>query len=426
MLVRTRQARQLGRAAAMLLASLALVAAANADPPIPLDRARNVLEEARLACAEDAGALWGLSLCGPLVLVDPQTRFAVANQADGGGVLRAEGGVFAGVLPPDVVVANTATRWSGKLWTMVMWQSIGPRPAQQRRLLMHESFHRIQADLGFPATNANNPHLDSLEGRYWLLLELRALASALRADQAGPAISDALAFRARRQSLFGGAGALERALENNEGLAEYTGYALRGTTEAETRQTLARQLENVDRSSSFVRGFAYSTGPAYGLLLDAVDAGWRRSYKASSDLAAALAAAAKLSPAEDPEARAGSYDGDSLRASEQERARLQAARVAAYRARLVDGPVLAIPLEAAQYGFDPNTVVALGDAGTVYPSLEVAGPWGTVATDAGVRVDAARKLLLFSADDRKQLRLNAGWLLKPGARPGDLLLSPSP
>ncbi len=359
----------------MLLASLALVATA-ADAPLPLDRARNVLEEARLACVEDGGALWGISLCGPLVLVDPESRFAVANEADGAGVLKAEGGVFAGVLPSDVVVANTATRWSGRLWTMVMWPSIGPRPVQQRRLLMHESFHRIQADLGLPAANANNPHLDSLEGRYWFLLELRALAAALRAPEAGPAIRDALAFRARRQSLFEGAAALERALENNEGLAEYTGYALRGTAAAETRLTLARRLEDVDREASFVRGFAYSTGPAYGLLLDTADAGWRRSYKASSDLAATLAAAAKLSPAEDPEARARSYDGGSLRASEEERARLQAARVAEYRARLVDGPVLAIPLEAAQYGFDPNSVVALGDAGTVYPSLEVYRPLG--------------------------------------------------
>ena len=410
----------------MLLASLALLAAASADPPLPLDRAKNVLEEAKLACAEDGGQLWGLSLCGPTILVDPQTRFAVANEADGGGVLKADSGVFAGVLASDVVVANTATRWSGKLWTMVMWQSIGPHPAQQRRLLMHESFHRIQADLGLPATNANNPHLDSLEGRYWFLLELRALAAALRAETARPAIQDALAFRARRQSLFEGAAELERALENNEGLAEYTGYALRGTVEEETRLALARRLEGEGREASFVRGFAYSTGPAYGLLLDAADPGWRRTYSASSDLAATLGAAAKASPADDAVARARSYDDGSLRASEEERARVQAARVAAYRARLVDGPVLVIPLEAAQYGFDPNAVVALGDAGTVYPSLEVSGPWGTIGTDAGARVDAARGVLLFSADDRTRLRLNEGWRLKPGARPGDLLLSASP
>ena len=253
----------------------------------------------------------------------------MANEADGAGVLKAEGGVFAGVLPSDVVVANTATRWSGTLWTMVMWPSIGPRPAQQRRLLMHESFHRIQADLGLPAANANNPHLDSLEGRYWFLLELRALAEALRAEEAGPAIGDALAFRARRQSLFEGAEALERALENNEGLAEYTGYALRGTVEEETRLALARRLEGVDRESSSCA--ASPTPPGrLRLLLDAADAGWRRSLQGLVRLAATLAAAAKVSPADDPVA-GRSYDDGSLRASEEESARVQAARVAGYR-----------------------------------------------------------------------------------------------
>ena len=86
-----------------------------ADPPIPLARARPVLEEARLACTEDTGALWGRSLCGPLILVYPQSRLAVANEADGAGVLQSAGGVFVGVLPPGVVVAYTATMGSGRL-----------------------------------------------------------------------------------------------------------------------------------------------------------------------------------------------------------------------------------------------------------------------------------------------------------------------
>jgi hypothetical protein len=405
-----------------LLASLALCAATS-GPPVPLEAARNVLDEARLACLEDQGALWGRSLCGPLILVDPKSRFAVANQADGAGVLRAGDGVFAGTLPAGVVVANTATEWSGTLWTMVMWPSIGPRPAQQRRLLMHESFHRIQADLGFPLTNANNPHLDSLEGRYLFLLELRALAAALRAEDPRSAIADAVAFRARRRSLFDGAAALERALENNEGLAEYTGYALRGTSDEETRLALARRLDAVDRESSFVRGFAYFTGPAYGLLLDATRPGWRRSYEATSDLGATLAGAAAAATSADAAARARAYDDGTLRASEEERARRQAERVAAYRARLVDGPVLAIPLEAAGYGFDPDRVVAMGDAGSVHPSLEVSGPWGTIRSEEGARVDVARGFVMFAAADRVRLKLNEGWVLKPGPRPGDLLLS---
>ena len=47
-------------------------------------------------------------------------------------------------------------------------------------LMMHESWHRMQAGLGLPAQNPAITHLDTLEGRYWLQLELRTLSVALR------------------------------------------------------------------------------------------------------------------------------------------------------------------------------------------------------------------------------------------------------
>ncbi|MGZ3467888.1 MAG: DUF1272 domain-containing protein [Gemmatimonadaceae bacterium] len=37
-------------------------------------RALSALRDARAACESDAGALWGRSLCGPIALVDRQTR----------------------------------------------------------------------------------------------------------------------------------------------------------------------------------------------------------------------------------------------------------------------------------------------------------------------------------------------------------------
>jgi hypothetical protein len=116
---------------------------------IPLSTARLVLEEARLASAEDGGRLWGRELCGPMLLVDPQSRFAVANQSDGHGGLAPADGVFVRTLPTGVVVANTATEWNGQRWTMVMWPSIGekrrrPAPAAAARVLAS----RVQADLG--------------------------------------------------------------------------------------------------------------------------------------------------------------------------------------------------------------------------------------------------------------------------------------
>jgi hypothetical protein len=399
-----------------MIATLLLAATLSATP-IPLDAARRTFDDVRVASEEDGGKLWGRPLYGPILFVDPQTRYAVANQPDAVGVLKAAGeGVFAGTLPNDVVIANTATDWSGTHWTMVMWGAVSNISVARRRLVLHECFHRIQNELGLPAANANNPHLDTLEGRYWYLLELRALSAALKGDK--QAIADALAFRAKRRSLFPDAAANERALEANEGVAEYTGFALRGTGAEETRLAIARRLDGTDRGESFVRSFAYSTGPAYGLLLDVANPNWRSGFHKDSDFAELL----KVSPSADPVARAAIYGGAKLRAEEETRAKEQAAKIAKYRARLVDGPVIEISLDGAQYGFDPYTVVAMGDDGTVYPSLAVSGPWGTISTESGARVDFKRNALLFSIEDRAHLKLNPGWETAEGARRGDLVI----
>ena len=296
------------------------------------------------------------------------------------------------------------------------------RSVPRRRLLLHESFHRIQDDLGLPMAPADNPHMDDLEGRYWLLLELRALAAALRGEDRGQAIADALAFRTKRRSFYAEAAANERALEINEGLAEYTGIALRGTSEEENRLAIARRLEQIDRSDSFVRSFAYSTGPAYGLLLDVVSPEWRATFKPTMDLAATLASVAHVAGAPEASTRARDYGGSELRVEETARAQERAALVERYRSRLVEGPVLEIPLEGANFGFDPYTLVPMGEHGTAYPALEVTGAWGRISTVQGARIDAARTRLVFSIEDRSRLELEPSWTLRPGERAGDLVL----
>ncbi len=263
--------------------------------------AQLVFDNARIASAEDGGKLWGKPLYGPMMIVDRQTRAFVRNDGS------------SGTLPADTIIANYATPIDGKPTTMIALQSLGPAAVQQRRLAMHECWHRIQNEIGFPAANANNVHLDTVDGRVSLQLELRALAAALRAtgNERTAAIRDALAFRAARRAQFPEAAERERALENNEGLAEYTGVALRGTPAEESRLTIAREIERVDPKFSFVRGFAYLTGPAYGLLLDELKPGWTRTYKATGDLAAmtgmepATASSASAWPATAPVSSTG-------------------------------------------------------------------------------------------------------------------------
>src|SRR5262249_13026031 len=146
---------------------------------IPTDAARDCFEEIQRLCDADDGRLWGRRLDGPVLFVDPATRRVVTNTVDRASKLRPVDGLFTGLLESSVPIANTSVDWAGVRWTMVIW----PPPDDQRRhavLLMHESFHRIQPELGLQRSESNNAHLDSLDGRYWLQLEWRALAKALQ------------------------------------------------------------------------------------------------------------------------------------------------------------------------------------------------------------------------------------------------------
>jgi len=309
--------------------------------------------------------------------------------------------------------------------------------------MMHELYHRIQDDLGLPASNPPNNHLDTRDGRQWLQLEWRALRRALEADgaQTRKAIEDALVFRLYRRSLFPNSDSNERGLEMNEGLAEYTGVKLRGSTEKESVAYLAKQLEAAESKQTFVRSFAYASGPAYGFLLDRVKSDWRRSLKPSNDLGTlarnlyAIELPADLKA--EAEKRSAQYDGQSLSVSETDREIKRQKRLADHRARLIDGPILALPLsDKVSYGFDPNNVESLDGVGTVYPTLRVTDAWGILEVTRGalmilegarlsrVQVPApvgpsARRV----EGDGWTLELNNGWNLGPGARKGDYAIT---
>src|SRR5437588_9041945 len=99
---------------------------------------------------------------------------------------------------------------------------LADKPADERqRVMLHRLFHRIQAELGFTASNGFNEHLDTLEGRVWMQLEWRALRRARESSGSdrAEAIADALAFRRERRRLFPGPGGNERRVGDGGGLA---------------------------------------------------------------------------------------------------------------------------------------------------------------------------------------------------------------
>jgi hypothetical protein len=423
-------------------AALAASPHAPASAAVSPARAQAVFQEAARLCGHDGGALWHHSLCGPILLVDWTDNTAVANQPDAQGVLKPAGSVFVGTLPQDIVIANTPIEWAGKRWTELLW----PLPddvAHRRVMLSHELFHRAQVELGMLQHDGGNLHLDTLEGRILLQLEWHALARALSAPDAGArkaAVSDALLFRHERYRLFPEAQAEERALELNEGVAEYTGVRVGLPTARERVAYALRDLETFVQAPTFVRSFAYATGAAWGLMLDEADPAWRDQLAAGMKSAhprgldQMLQAALKL-PEPSPatvKAREADYD-DTLRPRELARDPARQAHFAELKARLVDGPVLRLPLAGhhASYQFNPQTLEALGSSGVVYPTMKLNADWGALAVEQGALLDKAMSVAAVTAagasDDRLQgpgwrLSLNKGWIVAPGERAGDFVV----
>jgi hypothetical protein len=366
-------------------------------------------DELRAMCARDAGRMWGISICGPTMIVDRQSRAVVANQP------------APAVLPKEIGIANTAFEWNGVGWTMI----VGPLPEDpfaRKMLLAHESFHRVQEKLGFPSTGPANAHLDSIEGRYWLQLEWRALAKALRGDR--QAVRDGLAFRAKRRSLFPDASREERQLEMHEGLAEYTGAAFAEPDVSKRAPHLIDKLRDAETTPTFVRSFAYASGPAWGTLIEMKRPRWTRAAKASDDLGNVAADAWHVGAAADAEARAIAYRGADLLAAERARDARKQATLREFRARFVEGPHLTIPLKHMSFEFDPNASQPFESLGTVYPTLTLRDDWGSLVVRRRGALIAAdwMSIVVPDAHDDYTLTLNDGWSIVPAARDGDRTL----
>jgi hypothetical protein len=411
------------------------------DQTIVPERAAQYFAEAEALSRQDGGRLWGVSLYGAIILVDPESHQAVANQADGEGRLTKSGRVFVGKLPPSIMVANTAIDWAGVHWTMVTWP-LPEDPDGRARLMMHECFHRIQDALGMPAASPVNAHLESREGRIWMLLEWRALEVALEETGAPrkAALDDALLFRAYRQSLFPKAAEEERALEMNEGLAEYTGVKLSTRSISEMTALAACDLREARERASLARSFAYVTGPAYGALLDSSGVEWRSQVKTTRDFAALSRVAYMFEPATPSAAlalaRARAYHGEYVIANETEREKIFREHVAKYRSVFLSGPVLILPVgKTFNYFFDPGQTLPLDDTKTIYFSSRVTDDWGILDAPGGVlfvregkgrvQVPAPSKLTASPLQGEGwTLTLQKGWVVVPGDRAGDYVLKP--
>jgi len=400
-------------------------------------RALSALRDARAACEADAGALWSRSLCGPIALVDRQTRLVIANDTVVQRHFLRLGDAYVMTLPENQYVANTAFPWGGRTWTMVALPL--PRDRFTRvGLVMHEVFHREQEALGLRQPDPLNNQLDMRPGRTWLRLEYRALARALESlpDQnaARHHAESALIFRAERRSLYPGSDSLEATLEIQEGLPEYTGQRLAMQLTGEGPARVVKYVRDYEASTpTFVRAFAYGTGPAIGILLDQFDPAWREEVRKNRDIGALLAQAIHFQRPRDLDktahARARDYGWDDVDRTEATRDSARAPTMQGYRARLGTGPVVTLlqSKDSLAWSYDPTELVGFNLQSTVYPSGNFSAPWGKLTVDQGgvlvqndfswIRIGLPSAAIAAGAREIKgdgwTLALNPAWSLRP-------------
>lgn len=410
----------------LVVLAVALPIGASAAQRIDTARAMSAFREASAVCHRDAGALWGRPLCGPVALAERQTRLVLANDSAVKQPFLSLGDAFVTTAPSGTGFANTSFDWAGRRWAMIML----PLPTDtfdRVTLVMHEVFHREQDSLGLGGMDLPNNQLDELNGRVWLRFELQALAAALDALAASHAsvrahTEDALLFRARRRQLYPLADSLEPALEIQEGLAEYTGERLAMTYTGETPRRVARKVRDFQANPTYVRSFAYATGPALGVLLDHFAPDWRRRAREVRDPARMLAASIGLRVprdlAREADRRARRYDYATVMREETARDSARRGSIAAYRARLVDGPTLTFTQPWLGRNFNPQTLVGFDIRNTVYPTGTFNSVWGKLeVTNGGALLSNDQATLRVSAPSTtpasgaRTLRGN-GWTLE--------------
>ena len=388
----------------------------------PMEKAALCFENLKKVSDADNGNLWGKTLYGPTMFVDVQTRNLVANQQNKENSFEQKGNLFFGRLPDDIIIANTAINYCGEDWTCVIWD--GNRDLlTNTHLLIHESWHRIQEEIGLPACGSFNQHLDEAEGELLLKLELSVLKTLLQDNSKDLAegLRNAMTVRKMRQTMFPNGN--ENQFECHEGMAEYTAFKLLpldNDNEAIRKGLVAAAIMKGMDNTGFGNSFAYLTGPAYGLLLDELLPEWRKNVCSGQTIPDVISTVIPIPDTVDVveiDRISTSYNvADFLN---KERIRLEARdkEDAALRARFSESKWLVIPNNNTHFGFDPNErLVAYDSIGVIYKTMQLKGDFGTIDVKNGIiRANNWSHFIIPYSESHcdAEISLNSGYVIEP-------------
>ena len=413
---------------AIILLTTIIYASAQESQDIKL--AKSYFNELDSLASIDNGKLWGVKLYGPTMFVNPETRVIIANQPDKDQQLTAKEGVYIGKLPESINIANTSYNWGGVNWTMVMWNALASNDKYSRdKLLIHESWHRIQHEIGIASTASGNGHLDGLQGSILIKLELMALSRAILDTGKTNGLKDlhnAFTIRKYRQSLSPENN--ENKFERHEGMAEYTGFKLCGLNNGIALKVINKQLERSLDKDGFTNSFAYLTGPAYGFLFDKLSPGWIKEIIQGKDIPTIgmnLFVDEQIT-ADSVKLKAlvleiiGTYKAEPLIKAETEKFELQKKMISEYKQKIMEGDQLIIPNKNVNFGYNPmEKLIPIDDRGVIYKTMRLTGDWGILEVQNGIFRSNDWQYFIISApkslnsaiikEPDYNLSLNAGW-----------------
>ena len=377
----------------------------------------SALKQFKTVCDADGGALWRQHLFGPTIFVDPNTRSVVANKQNKANSFVQKGDLFCGQLPEETNLANTSLDYCGERWTCVMWDK-GRDAISTTHLLIHESWHRIQNEIGIPPITSQNQHLDVMEGALLMKLELMILEDLLiEKGSIDQHLHDALMVRKYRQTKFPDGN--EKHFECHEGLAEYTAYKLLPIDEKYKKGVIAAAIKKGLDADGYCNSFAYLTGPAYGFVLDDMMPNWRDSIRIGMTMQDLLMSRINLPESVDEEDvinLAETYQATEFLQSEGNRLEAQILIDAAIKDRFTTSKWLMIPNNGINFTFNPNEhLVKYDSIGTIYQTMRLSGDFGTIETDNGIMItsDWSCFILPYSEDDQNaQIRLETGYAIE--------------
>jgi hypothetical protein len=345
-------------------------------------------------CHADNGEMWGISLLGPLLIIDKEHKIIYSNTQDRYHHFNKTGSFYTGTLPDTLGFGSTSTHWLDIHWAQTMWETLmESTETEQLEVLMHESFHRIQEDLGLNKSYGNMPHLTTLDGRFLLFMEHRALAHALTTsgDEKNKAIRDALSFRYSRHSLFPENVESEKALEILEGTANFTGKILAGYSRDSLLQQIDENLETMLQATSLTRMYAYYAGLLYGLLLDDHCSEWRKDFILSPDFGKALQQCYSVETLAKTKQIQSKYDGKNLYKKEKKREKINNRTNSKYKQLFFNKKSYAISLTGMKniHFNGTDTMLPVDTVGTVYNHLRIIAKWGILELDGVGLVDSS-------------------------------------